>query len=241
MCSEIGVAAVDGDPDGRPLPAPSASITSGGTVKPVAVLPCCSSTARNVVIPRWRAASVARASSTPAPDAGRAVGLVLVDGLLVKQRLGQPVQRVAVLVQQPGHAVVRAIDEPLDRHVDQSPRLVRRRVLDERVAAVLRERGDEPDLLRHAPPADHGAGDAGHLVDGLRAGGDRLEDDLLRDAPAERDVDLGLERLAVVGDAVVVGEENVTPSARPRGMIDTLRTGSAPSVNMPTTAWPASW
>ena len=37
------------------------------------------------------------------------------------------------------------------------------------------------------------------------------------------------------------GVESVTPSAWPRGMIDTLRTGSAPGVSMPTIAWPPSW
>ncbi len=37
------------------------------------------------------------------------------------------------------------------------------------------------------------------------------------------------------------GAENVTPSAWPRGMIETLRTGSAPGVSIPTIAWPASW
>ena len=37
------------------------------------------------------------------------------------------------------------------------------------------------------------------------------------------------------------GAENVTPSAIPRGMIETLRTGSAPGVSMPMMAWPASW
>src|SRR6185312_6553709 len=37
------------------------------------------------------------------------------------------------------------------------------------------------------------------------------------------------------------GAENVTPSAIPRGMIETLRTGSAPGVSMPTIAWPPSW
>ena len=37
------------------------------------------------------------------------------------------------------------------------------------------------------------------------------------------------------------GAESVTPSAIPRGMIETLRTGSAPAVSMPTSAWPDSW
>ncbi len=37
------------------------------------------------------------------------------------------------------------------------------------------------------------------------------------------------------------GAESVTPSAIPRGMIETLRTGSAPWVSMPTSAWPDSW
>ena len=31
------------------------------------------------------------------------------------------------------------------------------------------------------------------------------------------------------------------PSARPRGTIETLRTGSAPGSSMPSTAWPDSW
>src|SRR5919108_251703 len=37
------------------------------------------------------------------------------------------------------------------------------------------------------------------------------------------------------------GAEIVTPSDIVRGMIDTLRTGSAPGVSMPTSAWPDSW
>ncbi|MEA2229162.1 MAG: hypothetical protein QOF04_2792 [Solirubrobacteraceae bacterium] len=37
------------------------------------------------------------------------------------------------------------------------------------------------------------------------------------------------------------GVDSVTPSATPRGMIDTLRTGSASGVSIPTSAWPDSW
>ena len=37
------------------------------------------------------------------------------------------------------------------------------------------------------------------------------------------------------------GDWNVTPSARPRGTIETLRTGSAPGRSMPISAWPDSW
>ena len=39
----------------------------------------------------------------------------------------------------------------------------------------------------------------------------------------------------------VDGAWKVTPSAWPRGMIEIFRTGSAPGVSMPTSAWPASW
>ena len=37
------------------------------------------------------------------------------------------------------------------------------------------------------------------------------------------------------------GVDSVTPSARPRGMIEIFRTGSAPCCSMPSSACPASW
>jgi hypothetical protein len=82
----------------------------------------------------------------------------------------------------------------------------------------------------------------GQLLDvGLGAGGEVAEDDLLGDAAAERDLDLPSRWRSSKLKRSASGAEKVTPSAIPRGMIETLRTGSAPGVSMPTIAWPASW
>src|SRR6185436_14326757 len=56
--------------------------------------------------------------------------------------------------------------------------------------------GERAHLLAHAPLADHLAGDVGRLLD-VVAGARRetAEDDLLGDAPAERDGDAALRLL----------------------------------------------
>jgi hypothetical protein len=56
------------------------------------------------------------------------------------------------------------------------------------------------------PPSDHLPGDRGDALDvGLGAGGNRAVPDLLRDATAERDLDLADQVLARVGHLVIVG------------------------------------
>jgi hypothetical protein len=65
---------------------------------------------------------------------------------------------------------------------------------------------DRSDFVAHSPAPDHLSGDLGQLLDvGLGAGGDLAVDDLLGHAAAERDLDLRLEVLARVRDAIAVG------------------------------------
>ena len=89
--------------------------------------------------------------------------------------------------------LVALLDDPLDLLVDQ-PLRVRRdlgRAGQQRAARLGGQHGDRADRLAHPPAAHHRAGDPGQLLDvGLRAGGDRPVDELLRDAAAERDLDL---------------------------------------------------
>jgi hypothetical protein len=108
--------------------------------------------------------------------------------------------------------------------------------------AVAGKHRDRPDPLGHTPAAGHRPGDAGAgLQVALGAGRHDAEDLLLGGHPAERADDPALQVGHVVAVAVGLGVDRVTPSARPRGMIETLRTGSAPGWSMPSRAWPASW
>ena len=81
---------------------------------------------------------------------------------------------------------------------------------------------------------DHLAGDPGDLLEvGLGAGGDVAVDELLGRAAAERADDAAAQVVGRVAVAIGVGLWKVTPSARPRGMIEILRTGSAPGLEHP--------
>ena len=62
------------------------------------------------------------------------------------------------------------------------------------------------------------------------------EHDLLGGAAAERDLDPRRKYSSSKLKRSASGAEKVTPSAWPRGMIETLRTGSAPGVSIPTIA-----
>ena len=140
--------------------------------------------------------------------------------------------------------LVRLVDDPPDLAVDHLLRRLGdlRDAGQQRALGVGRDHGDRPDRLAHPPAADHLARDPGQLLDvGLGAGRDRAVHELLGDPPAERDLDPRRQVLLVVVRALAVGLEIVTPSDIVRGMIETLRTGSAPGVSMPTIAWPASW
>ena len=120
----------------------------------------------------------------------------------------EAVELVAVLGEQLRDLCVRVLDDPVHLLVDQPLRLLRglARAGEERPLPVARQQRERAELVAHAPAADHLAGDLGELLDvRLGAGGDLSVDDLLRDASAERDLDLRLELLARVGDSVVVG------------------------------------
>src|SRR4051812_47504504 len=138
-------------------------------------------------------------------DPRRRVGVVLVERLALEQRVGQRVEVLAPLGEQHRHVVVGVVDEPADLLVDELLRRLRRlgRSRQQRALVVGGQHGDGPDALAHPPAADHAPGDGGELLDvGLRAGGDLAEDELLGDAPAERDLDLAPQVRLVVGELV---------------------------------------
>ena len=140
---------------------------------------------------------------------------------------------------------VRLVDDPPHLAVDQLLRGLGdlRDARQQRALGVGRDHGDRADRLAHPPAADHLARDPGQLLDvGLGARGDRAVDELLGDPAAERDLDPADQVVARRSScARCPGAEIVTPSDIVRGMIETLRTGSAPGVSMPTIAWPDSW
>ena len=87
---------------------------------------------------------------------------------------------------------------------------------------------------------DHLPGDVAHLVEvALGAGRHVAEDDLLGRPAAERADDPAAQVFrARSRSGRLDGLWKVTPSACPRGMMVILRTGSAPGVSMPSSAWP---
>ena len=71
---------------------------------------------------------------------------------------------------------------------------------------VVREHGDEPDFLTHAPPADHVARDQSQLVDVVLSPCRLVaEHDLLCGAATQSDLDPRLELLLRVIEAIDVG------------------------------------
>ena len=97
-----------------------------------------------------------------------------------------------------------------------------------------------PTAVAHAPAADHLARDlasAAGCRTRRRSLGLAVDDSSAARPPSATLIFAAAPERAVV-EAVASGAENVTPSARPRGMIEILRTGSAPSVSIPTIAWP---
>ena len=106
-------------------------------------------------------------------QAGRCVGLRLVERLRPHQRLGERVETIPVLGEEPDRLVVRLADDPLDLRVDALARVLRDlgQPLQRRRFAVLRQNRDEADLLAHPEAADHQAGELCRLPDvGLGAG-----------------------------------------------------------------------
>ena len=130
---------------------------------------------------------------SPRLDSGGRVGVVLIERLVLEQRLGESVELVAVLGEDAGDIVVRCGDELAPLLVDQPLGLLRHLV---RVRqSVLREHGDGPDRGVHPPSTDHLASDLCELLDvRLRAGGDIAEDNLFRRSSSQRDVDPRLGR-----------------------------------------------
>ena len=100
---------------------------------------------------------------------------------------------------------------------------------------VDRQHRDRPDRAAHPPAPDHHARDPRQLLDvGLGAGGQVAEHDLLGDArpPSATLICASRWRSSKLKRSAS-GAEKVTPSAWPRGMIETLRTGSAPGGEHP--------
>src|SRR5262249_7629535 len=114
---------------------------------------------------------------------------------------------VAVLGEQLRDLGVRVIDETVQLFVYEPLRLRRAlaRARKQRALTVAGNPCDRPELLAHPPPPDHFPRDLSELLQiRLRAGADLPVDDLLGDASAERDLDLGFKLLPGIGDPVGV-------------------------------------
>ena len=159
---------------------------------------------------------------------------------MLEQRTRERVEPRAILSQEGDYFVLRRGDDSAHLVIEELLGLRRhlRGAGEEGSRPIARDHGDWPSasLIPQRPTIWRASEE---LIDvGLGARADLAEDELLGDAAAEGDLDLReYPRLEVV-EAVGVGAENVTPSAIPRGMIETLRTGSAPGVSIPTTACP---
>merc|ERR1719426_622020 len=141
--------------------------------------------------------------------------LVVVDRLRLDQPVGHVLHERPVLGERGHGPVVRALHELLHLAVEDRLRVDRGR-LDpaERVVARLpRHRRVAHRLHREAPLRDHPPRDGAHLlqvVGGARGHLVLAEDDLLRDAPAERDGELALEvalRVHAALEALLRGRE----------------------------------
>src|SRR4051812_36263839 len=134
--------------------------------------------------------------------------LVAIDRLASKQDVGEGVEAVTVRAQDPARPIVGATDDAADLVVDLARDLVAvvrlggELAAQERLAVVVAEDA-RAELLAHAEAHDHllrGRRDLLEVVG--RAGGDLLEDDLLRGTAAEghrhRVVELGARREELV-------------------------------------------
>src|SRR5262249_9586326 len=125
--------------------------------------------------------------------------LLGVERLALDERVGERVELLAAERQELADLAVLLLDDPADLLVDLDRGLLGVVLLARAVVAAeedllfllaVRER---PELLAHAPLAHHLARDVRRLLDVVaRARRHAAEDDLLRDAPAERHGDRAL-------------------------------------------------
>ena len=176
--------------------------------------------------------------------------LLGLEGLALEQRLADPVERGAILLEQPLGLAVLVVQELGDLVVDlarlapRCSRAWRRSRAPGTRRGRPRQRTTGPIRVAHAVRADHGAGHLGGLLEVVRRRPSRSASKTSSSA-ARPPMALRIMRehlLAGQAVAVLLGSmESVTPSAMPRGMIVTLWIGSACSDFMATSAWPASW
>ena len=103
---------------------------------------------------------------------------------------------------------------------------------------------DAAELIAHALFHHHGPRHARRLLDIARGAGRdvlRPKDQQFRLAAAEDRSEIRQAPLFRVAQRVPLGQAQVRPSARPRGMIVTLCKGSWLGIFIPTIACPASW
>jgi hypothetical protein len=123
----------------------------------------------------------------------------------MEERLGQPVEALSIVRKQLNGLVVRLADYAAHLVVHALPCPLRNLGIagHGRSLPVLRQDGEEADLLAHPEPPDHVAGELGRLTDvGLRAGRLVAIEDLLGGTPAGGDLDVGEQALLVVVEAV---------------------------------------
>ncbi len=102
--------------------------------------------------------------------------------------------------------------------------------------------GDRTEALAHAPVGDHSSGELGDLGQVVfSAGAVFVEDEFFGRAAAEHEDQAGCSvRISPMLRRSSSGNNCVTPSARPRGMMVTLCTRSTPGRIQASKAWPAS-
>src|SRR5581483_1735499 len=137
------------------------------------------------------------------------VDLGAVEDLALEESLGDRVQDVEVGAQERAGAVVAVGHEAADLGVDLRSgalgvALGLVEVAAEEDVLVLRAEGHRPELVAHAPLADHLAGELARALEVVAGAGRHVaEDELLGGAAAEEDREVVLELLAAGGVAVV--------------------------------------
>src|SRR5205823_7374750 len=129
------------------------------------------------------------------------VGRGLVDRLLLQQALDERIELGPVRLEEGDDLLLGPVDDAPDLGVDQLLGALRGLGYagQERPLAVAARDRDRPDLVAHAPAADHLAGDVGELLDvGLGAGRDLVVDDPLGGPAPQRHLDAADEVAAVV-------------------------------------------
>ena len=101
--------------------------------------------------------------------------------------------------------------------------------------------GHRAEPLAHAPVGDHSPGDLrGRVQVVLRAGDSSLKTSFSADRPPRQTISRVRSSLSPMLKRSSSGRSCVTPSERPRGMIETLCTRSALGSSQANSAWPAS-